>query len=163
MDLTGYDLDVLLLCAIKSEEDSKTAYKKLADRIENDLLKDRLEFLSNEEEKHRLIIEDIFKNHFPNEEIKLPKKTPVPLPEIELTEDTPVSKFLDQAMKAEKAAKEFYESLAERFDEDSKIENTLRYFANMELGHYKLLEIEKGNMEGFEEADVYWPMIHAGP
>jgi hypothetical protein len=33
----------------------------------------------------------------------------------------------------------------------------------MELGHYKLLEVEKESMERFEEADVYWPMMHIGP
>ena len=83
--------------------------------------------------------------------------------EIQINENTPLSKILEQAMVAEKAAQEFYESLSGRFEENSKIESTLRYFATMELGHYKLLEIEKDNVERFEEADVYWPMVHVGP
>jgi len=33
----------------------------------------------------------------------------------------------------------------------------------MEIGHYKILETEKVSMERFEEGDVYWPMVHAGP
>ena len=163
MDLTSYNIDVLLLTAIKSEIESKIAYTKLAEKIENDLLKDKLTFLANEEEKHRLIIEDIFKNHFSDKEIKIPEKTAVPLPEIQINENTPLSKILEQAMVAEKVAQEFYESLSGRFEENSKIESTLRYFATMELGHYKLLEIEKDNVERFEEADVYWPMVHVGP
>ncbi len=40
--------------------------------------------------------------------------------------------------------------------------NTLEYFANMELGHFKILEIEKENVEKFEEYDDYWPMMHVG-
>jgi len=50
-----------------------------------------------------------------------------------------------------------------RFEEGSKISNTLLYFADMEMGHYKLLENEKESIERFEEADVYWPMVHVGP
>ena len=163
MNLSAFELDELLLIAMKSEVNSNIAYKKLSKKVKNALLKDKLEFLANEEEKHREIIEDIFKNHFPEQKISLPRTTPVPLPEIIFDEDTPLSKVLKSAMDAEKAAQEFYQSLAARFEKDSKIENTLQYFAKMELGHYKLLEIEKENMEHFEEADVYWPMVHAGP
>ena len=82
---------------------------------------------------------------------------------IEITENMPISKILLSAMHAEQAAHEFYNKLAQRFEEDTKIKTTLLYFANMELGHYRLLEIEKESMERFEEADVYWPMVHAGP
>ena len=35
-----------------------------------------------------------------------------------------------------------------------KLNNTLKYFSDMELGHYKLLEVEKESMERFEQADV---------
>jgi rubrerythrin len=163
MELEAYDINQLLLTAIKSEVDSKAAYTKLAGRVKNALLKDKLEFLINEEEKHRKFIEEIYLNHFPNDDVVLPKKTPVPLPEIEITENTPISRVLSSAMKAEQAASAFYNQLAHRFEDETKIKTTLLYFANMELGHYKLLEIEKESMERFEEADVYWPMVHAGP
>jgi rubrerythrin len=164
MDLSMFNLDELLRAALKSEVDSKTVYTKLANRVNNYLLKDKLEFLANEEEEHRRIIEDIFKNHFPNEKIKLPQETPIPLPEVKIsTDDIPLSKILRNAMDAEQAAHEFYTSLATRFPEGSKLHNTLLYFASMEQGHYKLLEIETDSMERFEEADEYWPMMHVGP
>jgi rubrerythrin len=70
---------------------------------------------------------------------------------------------LKQAMVAEQAASEFYKHLAGRFEDGSKIHNTLTYFADMEIGHYKILETEKNSMERYEEDDVYWPMVHAGP
>ena len=75
----------------------------------------------------------------------------------------PISKLLKKAMDAEKHAHEFYELLAKRFESGSKIYNTLLYFADMETGHYKILEIEMESMERFEEADEYWPMMHVGP
>ncbi len=163
MNLDNYDLEDLLLSAIKSEVESSTLYLKIAKKTKNGLLQDKLEFLSKEEDKHRLFVEDVYKNHFPDKEIKLPKETPVPSPEIEINDDMPVSKLLKNAMKAEEHAQDFYESLAERFESGSKIHNTLLYFADMEKGHYKILEMEKESMERFEEADVYWPMTHVGP
>jgi rubrerythrin len=163
MDLHNFKLDELLLAAIKSEEESKQFYKKLTKKTKNGLLKDKLEFLAKEEEKHRQFVEDVYMNHFPDQDIKIPASSPVPLPVVELKEDMPLSKLLYEAMKAELAASDFYISLAKKFEEGTKLHNTLLYFADMEKGHYRILETEKESMERFEEADVYWPMVHAGP
>ena len=163
MNLDSFKLDELLLTAIKSEIDSNKLYNKIAKKTKNGLLKDKLIFLAKEEEKHREFIEDIYKNHYPEEKIKIPQETPVPMPKIEMNEEMPVSKLLQMGMKAEEKASDFYNSLAGRFEEGSKINNTLLYFADMEKGHYKILEMEKESMERFEESDVYWPMVHAGP
>ena len=163
MDLSGFELEDLLLAAIKSEVESKQLYSKMAKKTKNGLLKDKLEFLANEEEKHKNFIEEICMNHFPEKEIVLPKTTPVPLPEVEFSEDTPMSKLLSQAMDAEQSASNFYKSLAGRFEEGTKFYNILMYFSDMEVGHYKILEMEKESMERFEEGDVYWPMVHVGP
>jgi rubrerythrin len=70
---------------------------------------------------------------------------------------------LKEAMNAEQSASDFYKNLAGRFEKGSKINNTLLYFSDMEIGHYKILEMEKNSMERYEEDDVYWPMVHAGP
>lgn len=163
MDLTHYDIEKLLLTAMKSEIESKDLYLKLAKKTQNGLLQDKLRFLADEEEKHRIFIEDIYKNHFPSNTIELPDKSVMPMPEIVFDEDTPLSKILKQAMNAEKSASDFYNSLAKRFESESKIHNTLMYFADMEIGHLKLLEMEKNSMERYEEDEVYWPMIHVGP
>ncbi len=163
MELDHYDLDKLLLSAMKSEIESRDVYMKLAEKTENGLLKDKLRFLADEEEKHRLFVEEIYKNHYPNEKIEMPDKSPVPLPGVKIDEETPLSKLLDQAMNAEQAASDFYKSLAKRFEDQTKMHNTLMYFADMEIGHYKILENEKESMERYEESDVYWPMTHVGP
>lgn len=163
MNLDSFKLDELLFTAIKSEIDSNKLYRKIAKKTRNGLLQDKLEFLAKEEKKHQEFIEDIYKNHYPEEKIKLPNETIVPMPKIEFDEEMPVSKLLGMAMKAEEKSSDFYKSLAGRFESGSKIHNTLLYFADMETGHYKILEIEKESMERFEEADVYWPMMHIGP
>jgi rubrerythrin len=163
MNLGHYDLEDLLFAAIKSEQESNKLYLKMIKKTKNGLLKDKLEFLAKEEEKHREFIEEIYMNHFPEKKLIIPNETPVPIPEIKMTEDTPLSSLLKQAMNAEQNASDFYKNLAERFEKGSKIFNTLKYFADMEIGHYKLLEMEKNSMERYEEDDVYWPMVHAGP
>ena len=164
IDLQKFTRQDLLLAAMKNEIDSKTVYTKLALKVKNDLLKDKLQFLAKEEEKHRDVLEQIFKEQFPKEKMVLPKKNVVPLPEITITvEDTPISKIIYSAMQAEQNAADFYQALSKQFISNTKIKNTLHYFATMELEHYKILELEKESMEHFEEADMYWPMVHAGP
>ena len=163
MDIHNFSLEDLLLAALKSEIDSKALYRKIAKKTKNGLLQGKLEFLAGEEEQHRLFVEDIYRNHFPEKIVKVPLKSPVPLPDIQFKEDLPMSRLLAMAMQGEQSASDFYQKLAGRFEEGSKIHNTLVYFSDMEKGHYKILETEKESMERFEEADVYWPMVHAGP
>jgi rubrerythrin len=165
VDLKKYTLEDLLLAAMKSEIESHSVYTTIADQVKNGLLKDKLKFLSKEEEKHRSFIEQVYKAKFPKKKITIPKTTPVPLPPLVIPdEDTPLGLILKNAMVAEQTAYEFYKKLSEQFTKnDMMIRNTLSYFADMELQHYKILEIEKESMDRFEEADVYWPMVHAGP
>jgi len=163
MNLDDFTLEELLLIAIKSEVESRDFYLNIVKKTKNGLLIDKLKFIANEEKKHKLFIEDIYMNHFPGKQIILPDKSSVPLPKLTVIEDTALGKLLKNAMKAEQAASDFYGSLADYFEEGSKIHNTLIYFSDMEKGHYKILETEKESMDRFEESDVYWPMVHAGP
>lgn len=164
MNLDKFNLEELLIAAIKSEKDSKDFYMKTSKKTKNGLLKDKLIFLAKEEEKHKLFVEDLYKNHFTNKKIILPKTSPVPLPELVIkNSNTTLGKLLQEAMNAEKIASDYYKNLSERFEKGSKINNTLIYFSDMEIGHFKILEMEKESMDRFEEADVYWPMVHAGP
>ena len=163
MDLNNFELEDLLLSAIKSEEETSKLYKKLKKKTRNGILQDKLKVLAKEEEKHKAFIEEIYLNHFPGKKINLPLQTPVPLPEIKITKETSLSILFAEAMNAEVVASNFYKKLAERFEKGSKINNTLLYFSDMEIGHYKILEQEKYSMQRYEEDDVYWPMIHVGP
>ena len=163
MDLKDFNLEDLLLAAIKSEIDSRALYLEIAKKTKNGLLSDKLKFIANEERKHRLFIEDIYKNHFPGKKIKIPSKTVVPLPNFSITNDMPVSKLLKISIDAEQMASDFYKSLSGNFERGGKLHNILLYFSDMENTHLKILEIEKGSIDRFEESDVYWPMVHVGP
>lgn len=163
MDVSIYDLEDLLMAAIKSEVESQEVYAALADVVENAFLKDRLTFLAGEEAKHKSYIEGIFKKSFPENPIVLPKETPVPLPTLKRPEEnTPLSEVFDSAMKAEKASHEFYKELVDRFD-DPSVKRTLLHFAAMEMNHYRILETEYETMKRFEDFDIEWPMMNVGP
>lgn len=164
MDFSTYDKKELMVAAIKSEIDSNCIYTKLASYVKNGLMKDKFTFLADEEKKHQQFLEGLYEQEFPNTKRIIPSVSPVPLPEVTIPNDEniEISTVLKQAMDAEQAAAEFYMFLATQF-EDKNIQHMLHYFSDMEQGHYQLLEQEKKSMEWFEQADVYWPMIHAGP
>lgn len=164
MDLSKFDEHTLLLAALRSEIDSKEVYQHIADRVKNALLKDKLNFLASEEEKHRKIIEGVYRETFVDKELQIPEKSPVPLPEVSITgEMMAISEVFSMAMNAEMAAYDFYNELAKLYENNPRLKRTIEYVATMEMGHYKLVEIEKNNMEQFEDFDVYSPMVHVGP
>lgn len=164
MDLSNYTLEELILTAIKSEIEARDFYKEIADKVNNFLLKDRILFLANEEEKHRGIFEKIFKEKFPGKQIVLPEKSPVPLPELKIeTERVPLSEVFWIAMQAEKSAHDFYVSLSNKFSGDSMERKMLLYIASMEMGHYQLLLTERENALKFEDYDIIFSMTHIGP
>jgi rubrerythrin len=163
MDLRTFNEEELFLTAIKAETESNKVYSMLADGVKNAFLKDKLKFLAGEEEKHRQFLEKAYSDRFPSNDLELPEKTIVPLPELKVPSETvPVSEVIQSAMDAELAAKDFYLAFAERFGEVQELRRTLEYFASMEDGHYKILEGEKQNIERFEDYDDYWPMMHMG-
>lgn len=164
MDLSKFTLADLLLAAVKSEIASQEIYSRLALRVQNAFLQERLNFLALEEKKHQQALENIFRQRFPGRDIVVPDHPVVPLPEIRFGDElVPLSEIIAQAMKAEQAAHDFYLQLADRFGDDFEKKNLLLYFSMMEMGHYKLLELEKSNLERLEEFGQEQEMIHVGP
>ena len=145
MDLENYGLDELLLTGIKSEVEAEEVYLKVADTIKNPFLKERLEFLAKEEGKHRAFLEKLFKEAYPDRRIELPEKSRISMPEVNLYGEDGTMRdilvVLEDAMQAEKAAYEFYNSLAERFT-DGKMKKIVKHLALMEMDHYQILEME---------------------
>jgi rubrerythrin len=164
MELKKYELADLLLAAVKSEIESQAIYSRVAQRVKNAFLQERMKFLAGEEKKHQQAIEGLFRQRFPGRALRLPEKSVVPLPGIAFRdEQVPLSEIFAQAMVAEQAAHDFYLQLAELFADDPEKKNLLLYFSIMEMGHYKLLELEKGNLERLEEYGEEQEMIHVGP
>ena len=164
LNLDGYELADLLLTAVKSEIDSRKLYSGLSRKVRNAMLRDRFDFLAGEERKHEDFLRKMFGELFPDRNIVVPVKGVVPLPEIRiLNELLPLSEVLFAAMKAEEIASIFYRELAERFETDRPRRNMLLYFSQMEMGHYRLLELEKENAERFEEYEQEQEFVHVGP
>ena len=163
MDLSKYTLEELFQTAIKAETGAREAYSILSGITKNAFLKDKLKFLADEELKHKIFLEAEFKKHLPNVEFVMPEFTPVPLPEMDVSDETlPMSHFLQQAMNAELAAYEFYMEFAKYVSDKKDLVLTLGYFAKMEQGHYEMLKLEKASAEEFEVFDEYNPMMHIG-
>jgi rubrerythrin len=164
MDLTRYTIKDILLTALKAEIESQHLYESLSQRVSNFLLKDRLNFLRDEEKKHYEFFKNLYYQEVGKEEIRIPEKNLVPLPEMDfLDEKTPVSKLLAEAMQAEKIASDFYREIANRYDSKPTLKNMLLYIAQMELSHYRILEIEKETAEHFEGYNIEYPLMHIGP
>ncbi len=163
-NLNIYSTEDLLVTSLKSEIDSRAAYLKIKESVKNAVLKDKMDFLAKEEDRHRMYFETLYHKKYPNKTMRIPDKTPVPLPEIKIgDEKINISDVLEQAMNAELAAHDFYLGVSDRFKEEKEIFNMLKYIADMEMGHFKLLEIEKENSLKFESYDESWPMMHMGP
>ena len=164
MELKKYELADLLLAAVKSEIESQAIYSLVAQRVKNAFLKERMQFLSLEEKKHQQALEGIFSQRFPDRALAIPEKPVVPLPEIRFQDEmVPLSEIFAQAMNAEQAAHDFYLQLADLFGDDLEKKNLLLYFSMMEMGHYKLLELEKSSLERLEEYGEEQELIHVGP
>ena len=176
MDLSQFELKDLILTALKSEVDAERVYRKMGDLVKNFMLADRFRFLAEEEKKHAGFFRDYFGRHFPGEPAELPDECPVPLPKVTIESETvPISDVIAMAMAAEKAAQEFYTSLADRLppenetgeggvpDGRSSVRGMLLYIASMELGHYRLLEVEAQNAAENEQYEIVWDMTHLGP
>jgi rubrerythrin len=176
MDLSKFELKDLILTALKSEVDAEKVYAMIGESVKNFMLRDRFKFLADEERKHAGFFRDYFERQFPGEPMELPDECPVPLPKITIESETvPISDVIGMAMAAEKAASEFYTSLAERLPEEaeqktevemesgSSVKEMLLYIASMEMGHYRLLETEEQNAKENEQYEIIWDMTHLGP
>jgi len=164
LKLKKYALADLLLTAIKSEIESQAVYSRVALRVKNAFLRERLEFLALEEGRHQKALEGLFAQRFPGQDLAIPEKPVVPLPEIRFRDElVPLSEIFAQAMKAEQAAHDFYLQLADLFIDDPEKKNLLLYFSMMEMGHFKLLDLEKSSLERLEEYGEEQEMIHVGP
>lgn len=155
------NLKELLEMALRAEIDSNRIYTEFSEKVKNALLKEKFVFLANEEAKHRVLIENIIRMKFPGEGISIPDSTMVPLPEIKIGENDPISKLLIQAMNVEKETSKFYQQIAEKLDYETGA--LMRYLSSVEMSHYYFLEAEKEIAMRFEDYDHYFEMMHIGP
>ncbi len=155
IDLSRYSLEDLILLGIKSEEVAKEVYENVAKDAKNPFLKTRLRALAEEEERHRAILVELYKDLFNGKEPE-PPENPDFIPEFpeikifrEIGETTDMRKILEGAMQAELSAKHYYDSIADMMD-DARINRIMRYMAKIEEGHYKILKQQYEEIVEFE-------------
>jgi len=78
--MSKYTLKDLLLIGIKSEIEAEKVYRSTANKAKNPFLKAKLNALAEEENNHKKILEELFHELYPREDIKLPEN-PEFLPE----------------------------------------------------------------------------------
>lgn len=164
MNLQSYSLEDCIVTAYKSEIEAAAVYAELAEKVPNAFLKDRLNFLAEEERKHQKVFEKWFREEFPDKDLTVPEESPVPLPEIVVKPgQVMISDLLEQAKQAEDSAYEFYRNIADQFSVEDDQKKALYYIASMEKSHSRLIEIELENAQYLEDFHIEWPMMHVGP
>jgi len=158
----------ILGIAIRSEIAAYDVYGRLAQKVRNPALEEKLLFLRGEEEKHRTILEEMYTKSFPEVKLELPPRSLLPRVDRAVSEETPVLELLEIAMEWEKLAEEFYAEFARRA-EDARARTLLQYLSKMENSHYHLLKAEHDFISQFpdyyevEEFHFGEGMVHFGP
>ena len=149
-DLSKQTVGELLGVAVRSEIDSNRIYKAWGDKLSNPLLKEKFRWLANEEQKHKEILENLFKELHPGGELQIPDQVPEELiKRIAITPSSTLADFLYQAMETEKSAETFYAKLAGRVEETKK--KILNYLSSVEHSHYMMLKSEYSLALAFED------------
>ena len=134
-------LQELLAIGIKAEMEAIEAYSKLAENIDNLLLQERFSTLSKDENRHKIILEQIYEESFPGQPLSLPAQSGVPKVHPIITQENSITDILSIAMDAEKKAEDYYHDLASQMDNQLN-KDLLNYLAKIESGHYYFLKLE---------------------
>jgi rubrerythrin len=163
-DLTSLEV---LGVAIKSEIDAQRLYKRMKEKVGAEDLNEKLDFLIAQEEKHEMILREVYDKRFPDADLALPPNAIVPMIDDVLARDATLKELFEAGMQAEKMAADFYSGLAERTN-DMRAKRTLLYMSNMEESHYAILVAEWNQIERMksEEASDFLDsdgLMHFGP
>lgn len=134
--------------AIRSEIEAGEIYRRAGERVTNELLKSKLQFLRDEEQKHRRLLEEIYREKFPDVPLELPENSFLPRIEVALADSSSVHDLFEVAMEWEISSRSFYEEMSKRAtDPGSKA--VLTSLSAAEWGHYHLLKSEYDLVKAF--------------
>jgi rubrerythrin len=166
IDIASLSVEKALSMAIRSESDAAEAYRKLNATIRNFMLKEKMRFLEEEENRHRQLLTELHRKVADGRDPSPSDRSLFPALALALTESQPVPDLIEIAMDAEKASEEFYDGLS-RNVEDRGLREVLQYLASMEHGHYFLLKGEYDLCLRYEayydREDFQYDMVHIGP
>jgi rubrerythrin len=153
--------------AIRAEIDAADIYRGLHGLVKNEALKQKLDFLAREEERHKAILERLFKDHFPGRTLNVPAKSERAKKAVPVDEATSVLDLFKLAMAKEKEAEEYYRG-AKAAAEDDQSRRILDYLGRTERSHYYMLRSEIDLLTRFpeyynaDEANIGQDLFHIG-
>lgn len=153
--------------AIRAELDAAAIYRDLRGRVRNEALRQKLDFLAKEEDRHKAILERLFRDHFPERKLVVPAEAKRPRKAVPVDDATAVVALFKLAMQKEKEAEEYYKG-AKSLAEDGQAKRILDYLARVERSHYFMLKSEIDLLERFpdyynvEDAHEGQDLFHVG-
>jgi len=158
----------ILAVAVRAEIDAAAIYDDLRGRVKNEVLVQKLQFLANEEARHKAILERLFADKFPDQTLRVPAASPKPAKPVAVDDKTAVLDLFKLAMAKEKEAEEFYKESKTAIT-DAPGRKILDYLSRVERSHYFMLKSEVALLEKFPEYfdvaefHVGQDLFHVGP
>jgi len=140
----------ILAVAVRAEMDAAAVYRGLRDKVKNEVLRQKLQFLADEETRHRAILERLFADKFPQETLRVPAASPRSAKAAAVEDTSAVLDLFKLAMAKEKEAEDFYKESKAGMD-DPGGRKILDYLARVERSHYYMLKSEIDLLEKFPE------------
>lgn len=137
-------LQELLGRAVKAEIEEAKIYRDLLQKNLPVNTRPIIEEFIVQEEEHEEKLRTTFDDFFPEEEIPLPRRSGIEIPE-NITIETTSREIIEKAIEAERDSEEFYRELIDEF-EDKEVQNLLGYLASVEREHSEILKEELNKM-----------------
>ena len=150
--------------AIRDLIDAQDIYLDLASMTENDLIRDRFKNLYSEEKIHQKLLEEKYKEMFPNVDLMIPNsKLPKEAKESKRRKKMEIRDVLKLAIGEHKRSREFYLDCIES-DIDPSGKRMFRFLADMKFSHQMILSVELEMLEKYptymEEVKGWNPESH---
>jgi rubrerythrin len=153
--------------AIRAEMDAARIYRDLQGLVKNEALKQKLDFLAKEEDRHKAILERVFRDHYPERKLVVPAESKRPKKTVTLDDAAAVLDLFKLAMQKEKEAEDYYKDAKAKAD-DAQSKRILEYLRRVERSHYFMLKSEIDLLEKFpdyynaEDANLGQDLFHVG-
>ena len=157
----------ILAIAIRAEISAQNIYRTMAERVQNEVVKEKLQHLYEQEKKHEEILTEKYKEATEGKEPVLAEKGRSEVEDL-LEGNYTHEAALKLAIEAEEKAANFYLEAA-RLARDANGRFMFEYLANFERGHKEILEDElralENNPHWFDVEGNPWgdETIHVGP
>ena len=163
-DLTALEI---LGVAIRKEIEAQGFYTKMAERIRNRVVKERINNLAADELGHERLLKRIYAEWSGEENPPVPEKGITPAAEM-ITDEMSHEQVLERAIQQERDAVNLYIDASKKAQDDSG-RRILQYLSEFERSHERMLTSEleylKKNQDWFDEETFPGSdrPIHLGP